>query len=141
FPQRRNKNSRMRPTAYAAGSKGEGSKPEGAKKTFFHKLLQDELLSPGVQVPPPSIAESQSHPHHHKSHRRNQQHQHRLVQRLLSLLGRGLRVRVAHSAALPECGQGESTKDGHDEQDGNRLENRPHSPQKTVSLSDLCRSS
>jgi hypothetical protein len=116
---------------------GEEQAPKGRKNSFQTR----RLLPLGVQIPPPSIPESQSHPDQHKSHRRYQQHQHRPVQRLLSILRSGSGASVAHRATLPQRGQSKKTKDSGDEHYAKRPGNRTHDPYKTVSFGCLSGSS
>jgi hypothetical protein len=55
-----------------------------------------------ILIAPLPIPNREHSAENHYSNRRQQQHQHGLIQRLLALLRRGLGIRIAHRAALTE---------------------------------------
>jgi hypothetical protein len=85
--------------------------------------IQSLILLP---VPLPSIPESQSNPNQHKSHRRNQQHQHRPVQRLLPLFRRAARIRIAHRTTLAECRHCANANHRNHHKNANSVQNKFH---------------
>jgi len=65
-----------------------------------HAVSPENLIR--ILIAPLSIPESQHSANHHNAHRGQQQHQHRAIQRLLTLLRSGPRIRIAHRATLPK---------------------------------------
>ena len=81
-----------------------------------------------IQIPPPSIPESQRNANHHNPNRRKQQHQHRPIERPLALRRRALGIRVAHSAPLPKAGHSANTKHRQQRKGTNFVARKLHSP-------------